>query len=1335
MTIIKNVLKDLQVLFKKNEILGKDFDNFLKQVKTPIVKDYLTALKDHTKPEDALKYYFFSKDSVFVKFLFKKLHPEVGGESGFVDYLIKDEREEIKLEIKPLFEAEFEKGKSGEIFKRIKKVKLNWEKYKDQIRKYLGRRGEFVVFTNLEEWYFFSRNFSLDENCYYFSKINLFDLIKDFQQIGDFWQYLDRQEELSVKEPLDKKFFNSLRTWVEELGEVKFKVDEKKKTELIIKLVNKFIFIQTLDNFYVIKGKYLEEKWVNIEREWQAKNKLRILRKFLFEIDEYFYELYDTELFKEEETGKTTLDYIERTDENIELFYNKLKLVLGIDYGTTAIGWERGIIQYNFRRIDEDILGKAYETFLAEVRKEQGIYYTPKYITQYIVENTVGKIYNELLEKIKKNLEEKNFDECRELIKKFISIKVLDPACGSGSFLIKALRLIWNKYNELLELLAKGERKYNNFKNGLTRSKEDEENSRKITELKNILNFKDKRDLISKIIIRHIHGNDLDANALEVAKVNLWLEAIKLAPSEFRYDRLPADTNHILPDLEMNLGNGDSLVGLPEDLTIEILKEKHENELKRLFELRKEYLDNPTKEDAIKEINEINKKLRKELDEEFKKYLEENNLPLEILEKTKPFHWALDFWFIFFDEDLEPKEKDEQGFDAVIGNPPYFTEVRGYKEVFRIYKVSPLVSKYYEQKMDVFYFFIERSLDILKNLGYLGYIIMEYWKSRTFSSKLREKIVKDSIILEAIEFNEFKVFEDAPGQHNSTIILQKNCEEGIKQNYTLKLISIINPNVPIEDVKNALLKRIHAQGIVSKDIKMVYDRGSKNIFFADTSKVGILDKLLNKKNFTIPNKLISQGLVSPQEFVTKKHIYSLIKKGIRPPFKEGEGIFVISHEEILKISLTSHEKKLIRPFYFANQIDTYYFDEENSHYVLYITKPYIDYDKNDIVKFSKENNISINEASKRIMAVIKSRYPNLIRHLDRFQDIITSDKKPYGLHRPRNEIIFETENKIISIRKTDHPKFVHVPIPYYINQSVNYIVINKKGIIPYLVALFNSKLAHYFFKNVKTHGEQLQVDMSVILQLPIYLPSKNEKTPIIQLVQKIITLKKLQHKFRELWVKTSRGFGGRNSYRSLYEIMEESISAIQSGEPNKAWILESNIIPNEQNELLEKEFKKFRIVGESDNKLKIYGIEGQREELLLEITTSKKEFMDIIYLELLELMDSRVKKKTLKDILSKSEISVIQPNIWEKSGNLLKIIKEKFREWLEKENFEIKEEDIVKIDNETQEIDNLIDAHVFKLYGLTKEEVEIVLDSLNVVESIKKDILRKFEDIKGGKNG
>ncbi|MHA1698364.1 MAG: hypothetical protein ACTSWN_05955, partial [Promethearchaeota archaeon] len=102
------ILKDLKILFDMEEIQGKELAGVLNQLKTSVVKDYLRALKDHAKPEDALKYYFFSKNSMLVQFLFKKLQPEIGGNAGYIDYLIKDGMEDIKLEIKHLFEAEFE---------------------------------------------------------------------------------------------------------------------------------------------------------------------------------------------------------------------------------------------------------------------------------------------------------------------------------------------------------------------------------------------------------------------------------------------------------------------------------------------------------------------------------------------------------------------------------------------------------------------------------------------------------------------------------------------------------------------------------------------------------------------------------------------------------------------------------------------------------------------------------------------------------------------------------------------------------------------------------------------------------------------------------------------------------------------------------------------------------------------------------------------------------------------------------------------------------------------------------------------------------------------------
>ncbi|MCD6247391.1 MAG: N-6 DNA methylase, partial [Candidatus Diapherotrites archaeon] len=1070
---ISEILDDLKVLFRENEILGRDFDNFLKKIKTETVKNYLLSLKAPSQPEQALKDAFFSINSIFAKYLFKKLHPEVGGESGFVDYLVKDEREEIKLEIKPLFEAEFEKGKFGEIFKRVKKVKLNWEKHKDQIRKYLGRKGNFVVFTNLEEWYFFSKTFSLDEECKYFAKVNLFELIKDFEQIGDFWQYLDRQEELSIKEPLDKKFFNSLKTWVEELRKVKFTVGEKKKTELIIKLINKFIFIQTLDNFWVIKGKYLEEKWITIEREWQAKNKLRILKKFLSEINEYFYELYDTELFREGEDEKTILDYIEKTDENVELFYNKLKLVLGIDYGTTVIGWERGIIQYIFRRIDEDILGKAYETFLAEVRKGQGIYYTPKYITQYIVENTVGKIYDKLLEEIKEKLEKKNFDECKELIQKFVSIRVLDPACGSGSFLIKALRLIWNKYNELIELLNKEERRHNNFRNGLTRSKEDEENSRKISELKKILNFKDKRDLISKIIIRHIYGNDLDANALEVAKVNLWLEAIKLAPAEFKYDRLPEDTNHILPDLEMNLGNGDSLVGLPEDLTIKILKEKHENELKRLFELREEYLDDPTKEEVIKEINEIKKKLRKELDEEFKKYLEENNLPLEILEKTKPFHWALDFWFVFFDENLEPKPKDEQGFDAVIGNPPYVNiySISQNKEFVKFYQNFFITA---QKKFDLYVLFAELSINLLKKGGLHSFIVPDKWMSVPYGYRLRELFLK--IKLEEIrDLTSIKVFEDP---------VVKN------------VIYIVRNSSPCNTIN------------IKKDFKKWEYESWKLPIKLWMRHPKIMFRILREKDILIIDKIFSR------KHRWKEFFY--VNWGCRPvPFYE----FYITKDD------KRFDPKICVKAVKGENIQRYYIKWENT-YLRYIPKK-----------------------------LYNPMFPELFEN----EGIYIKDIGGRGrISAALNEGEFYTTHTVnVSIPWSKVPEHIKKRVPQCsINLSCKYAL----GIV-------NSTLITYYY--LKYLSDFLHTVPDNVREFPIEI---SNNTHIMEnFVDKIITLKKLQHKFRELWRYYSRKF--RNNYRSLGEILLDDKRSVQEGIFDKVWISEASVYPDE---IPEKEITKIK---------------------------------------------------------------------------------------------------------------------------------------------------------------
>jgi type I restriction-modification system DNA methylase subunit len=166
-----------------------------------------------------------------------------------------------------------------------------------------------------------------------------------------------------------------------------------------------------------------------------------ISERYLEEIEEWFYMYYDTELFK-----TPILDCIEQSDKNYERLSTAIKDILGFGLWDATFG--RGLTFYNFRHVDEDVFGKAYEMFMAEHRKEQGIYYTPKEITTYmaekLIEDTFGPLKDELLLILSAN--PIDYEKAKKCAEKLASLTILDPACGSGSFLIKALRSIFNIY-------------------------------------------------------------------------------------------------------------------------------------------------------------------------------------------------------------------------------------------------------------------------------------------------------------------------------------------------------------------------------------------------------------------------------------------------------------------------------------------------------------------------------------------------------------------------------------------------------------------------------------------------------------------------------------------------------------------------------------------------------------------------------------------------------------------------------------------------------------------------------------------------------------------------
>ena len=113
--------------------------------------------------------------------------------------------------------------------------------------------------------------------------------------------------------------------------------------------------------------------------------------------------------------------------------------------------FQRGIVHYNYRLINEDIFGKSYEMFLAANRKDEGIFYTPAGITAPMAESLVNSLCGPLVTNICEAASAKSadFKTANALMQRLSAIAIADTASGSGGFLIKVLRAIWGQYQKI----------------------------------------------------------------------------------------------------------------------------------------------------------------------------------------------------------------------------------------------------------------------------------------------------------------------------------------------------------------------------------------------------------------------------------------------------------------------------------------------------------------------------------------------------------------------------------------------------------------------------------------------------------------------------------------------------------------------------------------------------------------------------------------------------------------------------------------------------------------------------------------------------------------------
>jgi predicted RNA methylase len=296
-----------------------------------------------------------------------------------------------------------------------------------------------------------------------------------------------------------------------------------------------------------------------------------------------------------------------------------------------------------------------------------------------------------------------------DLIDKHLSsIKICDPAIGSGAFPVGLLHELVNAMLALKPHLSYDylTEKLKGF--GFTH-RESISDSRYIYRLKR------------HIIQESIYGVDIDSSAIDIARLRLWLSLV--------VDEDDLDPIETLPNLDYKIVCGNSLIGLPDGAMRNLVVEA---ELEKLKEKFYDITDEKEKK-ALRQ--KINTKIR------------------ELLDSAEQFAgYKIDFDFkLFFSEVW----REKGGFDVVIGNPPYGVSIKGEYRV--------IVSKQFEKVPDyeIYYYFIELSKRLLRTNGTLTYIIPNTILFNVYANKYREEILKYWTIQEIIDCTTFKLFESA----------------------------------------------------------------------------------------------------------------------------------------------------------------------------------------------------------------------------------------------------------------------------------------------------------------------------------------------------------------------------------------------------------------------------------------------------------------------------------------------------------------------------------------------------------------------------------------------
>ncbi|EPS5816547.1 class I SAM-dependent DNA methyltransferase [Campylobacter coli] len=729
--------------------------------------------------------------------------------------------------------------------------------------------------------------------------------------------------------------------------------------------------------------------------------------------------------------------------------------------------------------ISSSVLGNVFEKLNGY---KEGSFYTPSFITSYMCKESITKV---VLDKFNAqfDLDAKDISELRKSLRKedkkaqkelLNSIKICDPAVGSGHFLVSALNCLLSIYDELNLFDEEFYLEVQNDEILITGRKGE------FIEYKRPSTPKDKAHLIQQelfhtkkdIIENNLFGVDINPNSCEITKLRLWIELLKHSFYQSFDDENYHDLK-TLPNIDINIKCGNSLVSYFEtgkSLNHYPNIKERINKYKRIVKDYKEgfYTDKSHINQEIKNLKISFKnfcfadKFKKEMksfndkcekyskkygnflavdDENLKFFVSANltlfdfdekeatkefaNLKKEYdnifnLESNHPFEWRFEFPEILDDDG------NFKGFDLIIGNPPYIRQ----EELKELKPHLAKNYKVYKGTSDIYTYFYELGFNVLKENGILSFITSNKYTRAGYGEALREFLLKNVKVLEYTDLNGIKVFDSATVD-TSILCFEKSKSKDNKFKYLA--------------LSNEILKTC------AYDIGLYKD-------FAEFSQ-----NSLSKESFTFSDENTSALKAKIERIGTPlKEWQGLnIYRGILTGYNEAFIITTEKRNEILANCKDEAEKertaKLIRKMLRGRDIKRYSY-EWAGLWVIFIPWHFPNVEKPKTMLENEQD--------------LKEQYPSLYKHLLSHKERLSKRNKEetgiryewYCLQRWGANYYQEFEREKIVWASVGYIEHSFIPKDMLL-QDTNYFFSTSNR---YLLGILNSKPITYYLADIQT---------------------------------------------------------------------------------------------------------------------------------------------------------------------------------------------------------------------------------------------------------------------------